>query len=155
MYGGKFMPMHIGHLKCVRQAAEECERVNLILFYNGAQEREIMKTHKGHYLSLNSRIEQIYRVSRLFDNVHPIVIDVSKSINKDGVEDWNLQTSMVYEHCGSLDAVYASEPDYGKYFENAYPNAEYVMIDPKRMDINISATDIREMNFEERIKWMV
>ena len=26
MYGGKFMPMHKGHLKCLDMAARECER---------------------------------------------------------------------------------------------------------------------------------
>ena len=43
MYGGKFMPMHKGHLKCLDMAARECEQVYLILFYGGDQEKLILK----------------------------------------------------------------------------------------------------------------
>lgn len=156
MYGGKFMPMHIGHLRCLETASKECEAVYCILFYGGTQEKEIAESHSGeNYLSLNRRIQQLYRVAGMFDNVIPVVIDVGPSIMSDGTEDWDLQTPMVLRECGKLDAVYGSEPSYAAYFSRAYPDAEYRILDPERKEINISATAVRSMPIEERIKWMV
>jgi len=47
MYGGKFMPMHKGHLKCLDMAARECELVHLIMFIGGDQEEQIDKAMPG------------------------------------------------------------------------------------------------------------
>ena len=156
MYGGKFMPMHIGHLRCLEIASKECEVVYCVLFCGGAQEKEIIAEHSNdYYLSLNQRIHQLYRASKMFGNVIPVVIDVSSSIMPDGKEDWDLQTPMVIRECGLLDAVYGSEPSYAEYFARAYPNAEYRMLDPNRDDIHISATDIRAMPAIDRMRWIV
>ena len=38
MYGGKFMPMHAGHMHCLRVASKMCDKVYLILFFGGNQE---------------------------------------------------------------------------------------------------------------------
>lgn len=156
MYGGKFMPMHIGHYHCLKTAAEECEQVFLILFYGGVQEQKIHNEMNDNYLLLDARVKQIYRVASHFDNVTPIVIDISSSVMENGEEDWDLQTPMVINAIGrSPDAVYGSEPSYADYFARAYPYAEYRMLDPERKQIHISATDLRAMPWKERKEWMV
>lgn len=155
MYGGKFMPMHIGHLYCVRKASEECEKVYLIMFYGGAQETEIHKENNGYYLSVEAREHQLKRVADLFPNVVPVLIDVSKCRLPNGEEDWDAETPLVENACGHLDAVYGSEPSYAAYFARAYPDAEYRMVDADRSAIPISATQLRNMRFKERLKWMV
>ena len=156
MYGGKFMPMHIGHYHCLETAAKECNKVFCILFYGGIQEQEIHKSMKDRYLSLDSRIRQLYRVAGNFDNVVPVVLDISSTVNDDGTEDWDAQTPMVVEAMGRVpDAVYGSEPSYAAYFERAYPGVTYRILDPERKEIHISATDLRSMPWEKRKNWMV
>ena len=156
MYGGKFMPMHKGHLKCLETAAHECEKVYLILFYGGTQEMEIIN-QKPYDTDLNlaNRILQIHRVAKQFDNVKPCLINVSECKFADGSEDWDAETPLVNEVCGHLDAVYGSEPSYAPYFARAYPDAVYRCLDPERKELNISATMVRNMNKDERKKWMV
>ena len=44
-FGGKFMPLHKGHLYCIDVAASQCDRVVVIMFINGDEEIEILKTN--------------------------------------------------------------------------------------------------------------
>ena len=44
-FGGKFMPLHKGHLYCIDTAAQQCDKVIVVMFINGDEELEIMKTH--------------------------------------------------------------------------------------------------------------
>jgi HTH-type transcriptional repressor of NAD biosynthesis genes len=157
MYGGKFMPMHIGHLRCLKIASEECEHVYCILFYGGDQEDKAhADSPKDNSLSLDSRIKQLYRACQYFDNVTPVVLDISKCRNEDGSENWEAETPLVREAIGHhLDAVYGSEPSYGEYFSNAYPYAVYRCLDPERKHIHISGTELRNMPYAERKEWMV
>lgn len=156
MYGGKFMPMHKGHLKCLKVAAAECETVHLILFYGGIQEEEIIKNNPDDEdLWVLPRILQVINAALKFDNVVPHLIDVSKCKLPDGSEDWDAETPLVNKACGHLDAVYGSEPSYAAYFARAYPDAIYRCLDPERKEINISATMVRKMNKDERKEWMV
>ena len=156
MYGGKFMPMHKGHLKCLDTAARECELVYLIMFIGGDQEEQIARDMSGDEdLDIENRLAQCYRAAALYDNVLVEVIDVSNCKLADGSEDWDAETPLVLARCGHLDAVYGSEPSYAPYFERAYPDAIYRCLDPERKELNISATMVRNMNKEERKEWMV
>lgn len=156
MYGGKFMPMHKGHLKCLDTAARECELVYLIMFIGGDQEEQIYKERPiDDDLNIDNRIGQVYKAAHMFKNVIPVVIDISKCRLSDGTEDWDAETPLVLARCGHLDAVYGSEPSYASYFKRAYPDAVYRCLDPERKELNISATKVRNMTKEERKKWMV
>ena len=42
MFGGKFVPFHIGHLYCMDYAASVCDKLYVILFYGGAEEQYIL-----------------------------------------------------------------------------------------------------------------
>ena len=54
-YGGKFMPLHKGHLYCIDVAAHQCDKVDVIMFINGDEELEILKTHEDEELKVESR----------------------------------------------------------------------------------------------------
>jgi len=161
MYGGKFMPFHLGHQYCLQKAAEECSRVYAILFYGGNDEIEIMeKANNPEYLSVEYRKEQLIKAcSKLRSESHviPILIDVTECKLADGSEDWDAETPLVRAVVGDqLDAVYSSEHSYGEYFKRAYPEAEHRLVDPPRITYPISGTQIRNMNNkEEQIEWMV
>ena len=61
-FGGKFMPLHKGHLYCIDTAARQCDDVVVIMFINGDDELEIMKTHSEYELSVESRIKQLAKI---------------------------------------------------------------------------------------------
>lgn len=156
MYGGKFMPFHKGHLYCVTKAAEMCETLYVVLFHGGDQEQKILKQMPNEkWLTPESRLERMKDSCKELNNVIIIDIDITDCKKSDGTEDWDKETPLVLEACGKLDAVFGSEVEYGEYFERAYPGATFVILDESRKAVPISGTQIRNMNEEERKKWMV
>lgn len=155
MYGGKFMPFHKGHLFCVEYAAKQCEKVYVLLFHGGDQELEILKTRHEDWLQPENRLKRIKNACKKFNNVEVVPVDITSCKYPDGTEDWDQETRLVLDICGPLDAVYGSEPEYADYFHRAYPKAVYEIIDVDRKSVPISGTAIRNMNEEERKKWIV
>lgn len=160
MYGGKFLPFHKGHRYCVEFAAKECEKVYVILFWGGAEEERIYKEQPEIWLSVEKRKKQMLKICEeagQYAEIIPAMIDITHLRLEDGSDDWEAETPLVRELLGNqLDAVYSSEISYGKYFSEAYPEAEHRLVDIKRIHYPISGTDIRNMYDEtERKKWMI
>ena len=155
-YGGKFLPMHKGHLYCIDTASRQCDKVIVIMFINGDDELRVCKTNHDEILSVEKRIEQAERVCGMFDNVEFRVVDVIDLKLPDGSEDWDAETPLVRQYVPKMDYVYSSEPSYGEYFTKAFPEAKHIIIDEKRQKYPISGTIIRAMKeLGEIKKWMV
>ena len=157
MFGGKFMPFHKGHFYCIDVAAAQCEKVYVLLFSGGEQEKEIlMQTPGESYLSAKDREKHIISAIRNYNNAEFHFIDITGCRNPDGTENWDMETPLVRAICGRMDAVYGSEPSYKAYFDRAYPEAEYILVDVKRKHYPISGTAIRNMeNWKERKLWII
>ncbi len=160
MYGGKFLPFHKGHKFCVDTAAQECEKVYVILFWGGADEEKILEDHPEDWLSVEERVKQLDKICReaaQYADVIPVLIDITGLRLPDGSEDWEAETPLVRNVLGNrLDAVYSSEESYGEYFNRAYPEAVHRLVDVKREHYPISGTQIREMAEKvERGFWMI
>ena len=155
MYGGKFMPFHKGHMFCVEYAAKQCEKLYVLLFHGSDQEIKILKTRHEEWLQPENRLEHIKKACEKFPNVEVFPVDVTQCKYPDGTEDWDKETELVLNICGPLNAVYGSEKEYADYFHRAYPEAVYEIIDVDRTAVPISGTAIRNMNEEERKKWIV
>lgn len=150
------MPFHKGHMHCIEFAAKKCEVLYVILFHGGDKELEILKTRPNElFLKPEDRLKHVKEGCKNLKNVKVIDIDVTKCKNKDGSENWEMETPLVLNACGNLDAVFGSESSYSEYFKKAFPNAEIVIIDEERKEIPISATMIRKMNEEERKLWII
>lgn len=162
MYGGKFMPWHMGHRFCARTASYLCDKLYLILFYGGAQEEEIIRnntTLPKEFLTLDYRRNAMQKEAALITrnnkcHVIPLVIDVTNCKTPEGKEDWDAETPLVLTNCGKLDAVFSSEPSYDDYFKRAYPEATHILIDPPRHFVPISGTACRNMTEKEAKGWM-
>lgn len=157
-YGGKFMPMHKGHLYCIDTAARQCDIVVVIMFINGDDELRILRDSDGadKTLDVAYRTEQVKRVCELYDNVAFAIVDVTDCKLPDGSEDWDAETPLVRRFVPKMDFVYSSEPHYGAYFSRAYPEATHVIVDAERKTYPISSTMIRAMKeLEEKEQWMV
>ena len=157
-YGGKFFPMHKGHLYCIDTAAKQCDHVTVIMFINGEDEVRVLKETGGtdKTLDVNYRTEQVKRVCNLYDNVDFVVVDVLSLKNPDGTEDWDAETPLVRKYVPKMDFVYSSEPRYDEYFSRAFPEATHVIVDAERKTYPISSTMIRAMRLlEDKEQWMV
>ena len=157
-YGGKFLPMHKGHLFCIDTAAKQCDHVVVIMFINGDDELRVLKDYNKEdaTLNLNYRIEQLKRVCSLYNNVDFAIIDTTELKKSDGTEDWDAETPLVRQYVPKMDYVYSSEPQYGEYFARAYPEAKHVVVDASRETVPISSTKIRSMkSMEDKKQWLV
>ncbi len=67
MYGGKFIPFHKGHLFCLDRAAQECDKVYLLMFINGDQELDILRQSNEDILQVENRIKQIERIAKNYN----------------------------------------------------------------------------------------
>ena len=155
-FGGKFMPLHKGHLYCIDTAAQQCDHVTVIMFVGGNDELEIRSTYNSPIVSIASRKKQLERVCALYPNVECHVVDVSALKLPDGSEDWDAETPLVRQFVPHMDYVYSSEPSYGAYFSRAYPEAKHIIVDAERRTFPISGTMIRAMKeLEVQKQWMV
>lgn len=155
-YGGKFLPMHKGHLYCIDTASRQCDRVVVIMFINGEDEISVRRTMNAPELDVGSRTAQLEKVCSLYDNVEFHIIDDINLYREDGTTDWDLETPLVRSFVPKMDYVYSSEPSYGEYFSRAYPEAKHILVDVERKTYPISSTMIRAMQLlEDKQKWMV
>ena len=155
-FGGKFLPMHRGHLYCIDTAARQCDHVTVLLFYGGNDEMRIRTEGTEAYRTLAFREAQMRRVCALYPNVECHTVDITALKLPDGTEDWDAETPLVRAYVPHMDYVYSSEPSYGAYFARAYPEAQHIIVDAERKTYPISSTLIRAMkDMEEQQKWMV
>ena len=106
------------------------------------------------YLTPEARIKDIKRVLEKYPNIIFKPLDISSCFTPEGEEDWDMETPIVRNACEPFDVVFGSEPEYKPYFNRAYPEAEYILIDVLRHKVSISATKIRNMKKEEALKWI-
>ena len=159
-YGGKFLPLHKGHKYCIERGAAECDELVVIFFCRSEDETAALQKEiccDPELLSEECRIRRIRQECARYPNVRFEMLDCSemhKEALKNGTDTWDAETEYVLDTVGEFQVVYSSEPGYDAYFKRAYPFAEHVLVDAKRVHVPISGTMIRNMDAEEGRKWL-
>ena len=155
-YGGKFMPLHKGHIDCILRCASECEKLYVVMMYYGDQENEIISDYTGNFplelLSPQIRERALRAELSPFDNIEVISYDcrdADRRAQQEGKHPWYYECEDMVSLMGRFDAIYASEPEYIRTFRQFYPWADAVLLDGERSRVPISSTQLREMTFAE------
>lgn len=132
MYGGSFNPLHLGHVNNIITAANQCEKLYVVLSVT-ADKKEIDHRERFMWLkNLTSDMENV-EVFEIFDD------NTSKNSY-----DWLKGANDIKAHIGKhIDVVFAGDDYQGKnIWESLYEGSEVVYF--HRSDINIFSTEIRK-----------
>ena len=131
MYGGVFNPLHLGHVNAIIEAANQCEKLYVVM-NNSTDPNEI--DHKERLMWLKD-------VTKDMENVEVFEI-FDKSNNKEEY-DWTDGVKQVKDYIkDKIDVIFAGSDYIGTdTWEKAYPESKVIYFD--RNDIKISSTQIR------------
>ena len=133
MYGGSFNPLHLGHVRCMISAANQCDRL-IIVISNGVNRGEI---------DIRQRYRWVYETVKHFPHVRIYVLDDDASSKEAYTEEtWYADARKVKEFAGEpITAVFFGD-DYApdSMWTKCYPEAKAVILHRDR----ISSTAIRK-----------
>lgn len=133
MYGGTFNPLHLGHVRCMLSAANQCDKL-IVVISNGVNRHEI---------DIRQRYRWVYETVRHFPHVRIFVLsDDAPSKEAYSEELWYADAEKVKAFAGEpITAVFFGndyKPD--SMWAKCYPEAEMVIM-PRD---GISSTVIRK-----------
>lgn len=142
MIGGKYLPLHRGHVESILKAYTLCDELYIILSYNEKRE-ELLFTGKMQPIPYKERHKWLYQLTRDLDNV--TVLDVEDHAADEDSYNWNQGAADIKAAIGKeINVVFHSDLVNRPLFQKLYPNAEIITFD--RTTTPISATMMRKGN---------
>jgi HTH-type transcriptional repressor of NAD biosynthesis genes len=134
-YGGKFLPVHQGHVFAITTGACEMDKFYVVLCTDEKEEEKLGIEAGTFYATPQKRISWIGQIIADMPNVELI------HINEYRFKEGSKLIKKAIPH--PITHVYSSERSYGPIFEELYPGARHVLVDEERKAYPISATEIR------------
>ncbi len=155
-YGGKILPVHLGHIFCIKQAAQQCEELHVILFHSSDDEQRLISQSCFPHFFLQPHVrEKILREE--FKNeknifIHSVnaqrCVPTKMMVENNNFENKEFITALIKKN---PDAIFSSEPNYSTFFSQLYPHAQHIIIDPERKNLPISGNLIRNLQLQDAI----
>jgi HTH-type transcriptional regulator, transcriptional repressor of NAD biosynthesis genes len=139
--GGKFLPLHLGHVYAIVHASSSVDELYVVLSHSEIRDKELCEHTKMEYIPPQIRLRWLSLLTKDMPNVKVISIE-----DEQGNDDYNWEegAQLIKTAIGKpIDFVFSSEFEYNTIFEELYPNSKHVLIDPSRRHVTISATTIR------------
>ncbi len=141
VFTGKFMPLHKGHLRSIKIASKQVETLYVVICYDENLMKRECDKYNLPYINDEIRKEWLSHYLRKFKNTKVVVLDQTNlKPFPDGIEDF--KKLLLSSIGGHLDCFFGGEPSYQKFAEDVF-GVPYILIDPSRSKVTISATDIR------------
>jgi HTH-type transcriptional repressor of NAD biosynthesis genes len=142
MYGGKFLPFHLGHFSMITRASEMVDKLYVVLSYSVSRDSILSKNSGIKEMPFSIRLRWLVEATKDIPNVE--VIAVQDTAESDETYDWKKGSLDIIDAINKpIDVIFGSEEHYRPIFKENYPNAEYICVDPDRTYFPISATKIR------------
>ena len=146
MYGGKFLPLHMGHVNCIIEASNKCDILYVVLSHSKTRDKELCEIDDFKYIPSNKRMQWLDQIASSLPNVKIIEIE-----DFDGIDynSWSkgadsIKDQIYKDYKSRISVVFGSELEYKDIFENLYTSSRYEIIDADRVKFNVSASKIRK-----------
>ena len=141
VFTGKFMPLHKGHLRSIKIASKQVETLYVVICYDENLMKRECDKYNLPYFNAEVRKDWLTHYLRKFKNIKVVVLDQTNFKKfPDGIQDFKKALLSLTD--GKLDCFFGGEPVYLKVAEEVF-GVPYILIDPSRSKVKISATDIR------------
>lgn len=139
---GKFAPLTLGHIHLINIAATQCRHLNIILCFDAkfiAQQNE----RDQKVLTLKNRLRWL--IQTYIDIAHIDVVYIDETDLPPSPYGWQPYCDLVRQYVipGVNTALFSSECDYDRFYKTYLPEVKHIIVDPKRIEVPISATMIR------------
>lgn len=136
MYGGSFNPLHLGHVNDIIMAANQCEKLYVVL----------SNTNDPNEIDNRERLMWLKNITLDMENVE--VFEIFDKNESKETYDWQIGANDIKNYIGEkIDAVFSGDDYKGRnIWETLYPESEIVYF--PRNEICISSTDIRNNPFK-------
>jgi len=139
--GGKFLPLHLGHVYVILSASNYVDELYVILSSSRKRDKELCDRDGIRYMPAEVRLSWLGRVFNNIENIQ--ILHMQDNYGNDDY-NWEEGAGVVKKLIGKhIDYIFSSEKSYDKYFNKYYPDAKHIVIDDAREAISISATEIR------------
>lgn len=141
-YGGKFLPIHMGHVYSMIRASTMVDELHVIVSYDETYEKMLCeKGGKIPHIPYTVRLRWWHQITKDVPHVH---VHAVEEIQTGELSDWARGAEGIKRAVGKpIDTVFSSEEAYGEIFEKLYPGAKHVVLDAARSTYPISATMLR------------
>jgi len=140
--GGKFLPLHVGHIYAIVAASNKVDKLYVILSSSKNRDKELCERDGIKYIPDEVRFSWIGEAVNNLENVELIHIEDDQW---DENYDWDTGADMIKKAIGKpIDFVFSSETSYDEHFRKNYPNSKHIIIDAGREVVNISGTELRK-----------
>jgi len=139
--GGKFLPLHLGHVYAIIHASSMVDELYVVLSHSEKRDNELCQSSKMNYIPAQIRLRWLSKLTK--DMPHVKVISIEDEDDNEHY-NWAEGAGLIKKEIGKpIDYVFSSEREYEPLFQKLYPDSKHVLIDPERTHVNISATQIR------------
>lgn len=142
MYGGKFLPVHQGHVNTMIRASTLVDELHIIVSYDPKYEAALC-AEAGIIKPIPAAVRARWwkQLTKDMPHVHVHTVYEEQTGN---FSDWEKGAQGIKTAVKKpIDVVFSSEHSYTGFFSKLYPEAAHVVVDPKREAYPISATQIR------------
>lgn len=141
VFTGKFMPLHKGHIRSVKIASKQCEKLFVIVCHNQDYMKEECDKYNLPYMNIELREAWVKYAFRKVKNIVVATIDQTNIAPfPKGIEEFKDKINNIVGE--KIDVFFGGEKNYPEFAKKSF-NADYILIDPDRKRVPISASMIR------------
>jgi len=143
MIGGKFNPIHNGHVYAIVKSACMVDELYVVLSHSKKRDKKLCQKSELKYIPSEIRLRWLSQIAKDMENVKIIAIedDYDSDENYNWEEGANNIKKLINKN---IDFVFSSENNYMPIFNKLYPSSKHIVIDSDRKKYPISSTKIRE-----------